>query len=220
MSLFHFVTSVLRSAGKTARAAGKTAMREGMQALKKSRAANRTAGQSGASARPPKTRPRKSSAKPKKSHVAGMIPATYPDPTSAPVEWNVAQRGLPHFSYRPERNNLPDPGEVVWTWVPFEENDGQGKDRPVLVLAMEGDYAIFVQLTSKDHADRGIFRDRFGTWWMDIGAGEWDSQGRPSEAKLSKLWVVHESRIRRTGSALDASTYHAVIAAIQEIFTA
>ncbi|GAB5080487.1 hypothetical protein ARTHROSP310_36360 [Arthrobacter sp. AD-310] len=24
----------------------------------------------------------------------------------------------------------PDPGEVVWTWVPYQEDHGRGKDRP------------------------------------------------------------------------------------------
>jgi len=51
-----------------------------------------------------------------------------------------------------------NPGEVVWTWVPFEENDGRGKDRPVLVVAVEpaGTY-LAVQLTSKDHDGQGDF---------------------------------------------------------------
>jgi hypothetical protein len=38
-------------------------------------------------------------------------------------------------SYAPDRDGAPDPGEVVWTWVPYVENDGRGKDRPVLILA-------------------------------------------------------------------------------------
>ncbi len=34
------------------------------------------------------------------------------------------------ISYEPEADGLPDPGEVVWGWVPFEEDPSQGKDRP------------------------------------------------------------------------------------------
>ena len=30
---------------------------------------------------------------------------------------------------------MADPGEVVWGWVPYEDDPAQGKDRPVLLLA-------------------------------------------------------------------------------------
>lgn len=141
----------------------------------------------------------------------------YPSPDSRPAEWNIEEHGLPAFSYRPYDDNTPDPGEVIWTWVPYEENDGRGKDRPVLVLAIEGEYVFFVQMTSKDHADHGIRRDKHGTWWLDIGSGDWDPQGRPSEVKLSILWVVHQSQIRREGAALDKRKFQQVVAAIKKI---
>jgi hypothetical protein len=72
-----------------------------------------------------------------------------------------------------QTDGVPDPGEVVWTWVPFEENDGRGKDRPVLVVAVEsaGTY-LAVQLTSKDHDGEGDF--------VSVGAGgRTASTGRP-----------------------------------------
>ena len=37
-------------------------------------------------------------------------------------------------TYAPEIDGEPDPGEVVWAWVPYEDDPSQGKDRPVLVL--------------------------------------------------------------------------------------
>ena len=141
----------------------------------------------------------------------------FPSPGSEPIEWPVERFGLPDFSYRPHSNAAPDPGEVVWTWVPYEEHDGRGKDRPVLVVGMEGEYVFFVQLTSKDHADQGIRKDEFGTWWIDLGTGAWDAEGRPSEAKLSIIWVVHESQIRREGAALPADRFKAVISAIRKL---
>ena len=53
------------------------------------------------------------------------------------------------MTYSPSTDGAPDPGEVVWTWVPFEERDGRGKDRPVLVVAAEkGGTYLAVQLTS------------------------------------------------------------------------
>ena len=30
-------------------------------------------------------------------------------------------------SYSPSADGDPDPGEVIWTWVPYVENDGRGK---------------------------------------------------------------------------------------------
>ena len=41
------------------------------------------------------------------------------------------------ITYAPRLDDDPDPGEVVWAWVPFEEDITRGKDRPVLVLAEE-----------------------------------------------------------------------------------
>ena len=104
--------------------------------------------------------------------------------------------------------------------MPYEENDGRGKDRPVIILAVDGEYVIFAQMTSKDHADHGIRKDKYGTWWMDIGTGAWDPKGRPSEIKLNILWIVHESHIRRMGSALDADIYSEVVTTIKKIHTA
>ena len=37
-----------------------------------------------------------------------------------------------------ETDGLPDPGEVCWAWVPYEEDETRGKDRPVLLLALDG----------------------------------------------------------------------------------
>ncbi len=37
-------------------------------------------------------------------------------------------------SYDPHADGRPDPGEVVWGWVPFEDDPKRGKDRPVLLI--------------------------------------------------------------------------------------
>src|SRR4051812_11044880 len=42
--------------------------------------------------------------------------------------------GAGTISYSPEADGSPDPGEIVWTWVPYQEDHSQGKDRPVLVI--------------------------------------------------------------------------------------
>ena len=56
------------------------------------------------------------------------------------------------ISYAPDFDGAPDAGEVVWTWVPYAEHDGRGKDRPVLVIGRHGaDRAYAVKLTSVSH---------------------------------------------------------------------
>ena len=67
-------------------------------------------------------------------------PRRCPSPGSGPsatVEIDPRRIGAVRMTYSPSTDGAPDPGEVVWTWVPFEERDGRGKDRPVLVVAAE-----------------------------------------------------------------------------------
>ena len=42
------------------------------------------------------------------------------------------------IQYTPHLDGDPDPGEVVWTWVPFEEDPTLGKDRPVVIIGRHG----------------------------------------------------------------------------------
>jgi hypothetical protein len=112
------------------------------------------------------------------------------------------------FHYAPEVDGEPDPGEVVWTWVPYEEDPRQGKDRPVVVVgvAAEGLLAI-VPLSSKEHdGDRG---------WLPLGTGAWDPDGRPSSVRLDFVLAVPPSAVRREGSALDRERYDRVVAALK-----
>src|SRR5688500_8908532 len=44
----------------------------------------------------------------------------------------------PDVAYAPRTDGRPDPGEIVWAWVPYAEGDGRGKDRPVLVIGRRG----------------------------------------------------------------------------------
>lgn len=80
-------------------------------------------------------------------------------------------RGPLEITYAPRPDGRPDPGEIVWAWVPFEEDHRQGKDRPVLLIGRDGPWLLGLQLTSKDH-DRDKAREaRNGRRWVDIGAG-------------------------------------------------
>lgn len=121
------------------------------------------------------------------------------------------QRGEVQADYRPRPDGHLDPGEIVWAWVPFDENDGRGKDRPVLVVSCEGDLLTALMLTSKDH-DRD-FEDeaRWGRYWMDIGAGPWDRQRRPSEVRLDRVLRLQLGDVRREGAALDRAMFDEVV---------
>lgn len=110
-------------------------------------------------------------------------------------------------AYAPQRDGAPDAGEIVWTWVPYEENDGRGKDRPVLVIGRESvDRVYAVRMTSKPHDGE---RD-----YLSIGAGAWDSQGRESWVDIEQLYSVHERGLRREAAVLDRRRYDRVSSAL------
>ena len=121
----------------------------------------------------------------------------------------------PRLRYAPRPDGRPDPGEVVWTWVPYEDDPTQGKDRPVLVIGEEGDRLLALQLTSRDHDADAAQEHRDGREWMDIGTGAWDAQRRPSEVRLNRLLRLDPAGVRREGAALDRATFEAVVAAAQ-----
>jgi len=116
-------------------------------------------------------------------------------------------------TYAPVRNGRPDPGEVVWAWVPYEEDASQGKDRPVLVLAVERDVVVALQLTSKDHDRDAAQEARAGRFWMDVGSGAWDRERRPSEVRLNRVLRLDPAAVRREGAALDRTIFEQVVAA-------
>ncbi|MGO2051086.1 MAG: type II toxin-antitoxin system PemK/MazF family toxin [Microbacterium sp.] len=112
-----------------------------------------------------------------------------------------------HVDYSPSKDGAPDSGEVIWTWVPYEENDGRGKDRPVLVIGRrDADRVYAVRMTSKAHD-----RDRD---YLSIGSGAWDSQGRESWVDIEQLYTVHTDGMRREAATLDRKRYDRVAQAL------
>ena len=114
--------------------------------------------------------------------------------------------------YAPAPNGLPEPGEIVWTWVPYEEDYSLGKDRPVLLVATSGRYLLGLMLTSKDHDGNSRRSDDY----VDIGTGPWDRQWRPSEAKLDRVLQINAKDIRREGAILDVGRFNLIAAALRE----
>jgi len=116
-------------------------------------------------------------------------------------------RGEVSWEYSPEMDGDPDPGEVVWTWVAFEEDSHTGKDRPVAILGRAEDHRLVgLMLSSRDRSgDRN---------WLAIGSGPWDHEGRPSWLRRDRLLAVPADAVRREGAVLPRATYDAVIAAV------
>jgi len=114
--------------------------------------------------------------------------------------------------YAPERDGDADPGEVVWTWVPYEDDPSQGKDRPVLVLGWDGPLLAGVQLSSKDHGQR-----RDADEWVPVGTGGWDREGRPSYADAARLLRIDPAEVRREGAALSRERFDAVVARVEAL---
>lgn len=129
--------------------------------------------------------------------------------TPAPVRRAVERR----LGYAPRADGRPDPGEVVWAWVPYEDDPRQGKDRPVLVVGTEGPTLLALALTSKDHDRDAEQERRAGRLWMDVGTGGWDRQGRPSEVRLNRVLRLRPDDVRREGAALDRGVFDAVLRA-------
>jgi PemK-like, MazF-like toxin of type II toxin-antitoxin system len=119
-------------------------------------------------------------------------------------------------SYEPNPDGQPDPGEVVWAWVPYEDDPSQGKDRPVLLVGRDGDDLLGLQLTSKDHDRDAEDEARYGRHWMDVGSGDWDREHRDSEVRLDRLLRLPATEVRREGAALDRETFDAVVVAARE----
>jgi hypothetical protein len=126
------------------------------------------------------------------------------------------------IEYAPEIDGEPDPGEVVWGWVAYEDDPSQGKDRPVLIIGRadpagpDGVGWLGLYLTSKDH-DRDVDDEaRYGRHWMDVGTGGWDREGRPSEVRLDRLIFLRDDAVRREGAALEQTVFDAVVVAAKE----
>ena len=123
-------------------------------------------------------------------------------------------RGEVEIQYAPHPDGEPDPGEIVWAWVPYEEDHSRGKDRPVLLIGHDGPWLLALQMTSRDHDRDEEQERRAGRIWVDIGSGAWDRQGRPSEVRVNRILRIDPDRIRREGAVLARDRFDAVAAGV------
>ena len=106
-------------------------------------------------------------------------PRKKPAPRTRRVEHGV------QVEYTPNLDGDPDPGEVVWTWVPYQEDPNKGKDRPVVIIGRD------------DH--------------VLVGTGPWDRRNRPSWAKVDRLLTIDPDDVRREGAILDKKHFDEVV---------
>lgn len=108
------------------------------------------------------------------------------------------------WEYSPNLDRDADPGEVVWTWVSFEDQPEVGKDRPVAVVGRTRDgRLVALMLSSQNHDGQPN--------WTSVGAGSWDPDGRSSWVRRDRVLAVSPSAVRREGSILPRSTYDAIV---------
>ena len=123
----------------------------------------------------------------------------------------TAQRAR-RIAYAPNLDGRADPGEVVWTWVPFEERDGRGKDRPVLVVGRDRNTLLGLMLSSQD-------RHQGDPDWVGIGSGSWDYEGRASWVRLDRVLDVPEEGIRREGAILEREKFEIIAARLRASYS-
>jgi hypothetical protein len=114
--------------------------------------------------------------------------------------------------YSPNLDGRADPGEIVWTWVTYEEDPTRGKDRPVLVVGRDRATLLGLMMSSQERhaADRS---------WVGIGNGSWDDDGRPSWVRLDRVLDVPEEGIRREGAILDRAIFDLVAARLRRDYS-
>lgn len=165
---------------------GRLALRHGpkvitaVQTAVRSRQANTAIDTSGASVRPPTT-------------------------SSGPTSQR-ARRIL----YSPDLDGRADPGEIVWTWVVYEEDPSQGKDRPVLVVGRDGVTLLGLMLSSQNHDN--------DSGWVAIGSGSWDAKRRPSWVRTDRVLDVPEDGIRREGAIMPSDTFQRVAEVLRSTY--
>ena len=114
--------------------------------------------------------------------------------------------------YSPNLDGRADPGEIVWTWVTYEDDPTRGKDRPVLIVGRDRNTLLGLMMSSQER--RAADRD-----WVGIGSGSWDSDGRPSWVRLDRVLDVPEEGIRREGAIVERAVFDVVAARLRSAYS-
>ena len=177
-----------------------TASKGGSESSQKSESRQGEARASGSSA------PKPSAPKSSTANSTAPKPSAPATGASNGSDYPGDYRDMINFEYSPSLDGDADPGEIVWTWVPFEEDHSQGKDRPVLLVGRDGEYLLALMMTSKNHNNR----EHADPNYLDIGSGPWDPQGRASEVKLNRVIRVRPDSMRREGAIMPEDTFRLI----------
>jgi hypothetical protein len=114
----------------------------------------------------------------------------------------------------PYRRALPDPGEVVWAWVPRgRRRPGQGPS--VLLIGRDGDWFLGAYLSSTDHDADATQEEAAGRHWVEVGTGAWDTRRRASFARVDRIVRVHPDDVRGRAEKLDKPRFDKVAAGVR-----
>ena len=119
----------------------------------------------------------------------------------------TAQRAR-KLTYAPDLDGRASPGEIVWTWVIYDEDPTRGEDRPVLVVGRDSSILLGLMVSSQEHRATG--HD-----WVGIGSSDWDHEGGKSWIRLDRVLDVPEEGIRREGAILDREIFDLVSARLR-----
>lgn len=121
----------------------------------------------------------------------------------------IASEGIVSIEYSPRLDGDPDPGEIVWAWVPFQDDPNQGKDRPVVIIGRRGARLVAIPLTTKADDREAQFR---------LGTGGWDPRRRTSYARVWRLVDIDPGQMRREGAILDADRFEGLVAMVDRYY--
>lgn len=121
----------------------------------------------------------------------------------------IASEAVVVVEYTPRMDGDPDPGDVVWVWVPFEEDPTQGKDRPVVVIGRRAHTLVGIPLTTK-RDDREA--------QVEVGVGDWDPKRRVSYARIWRMLDIDGAEMRREGAMLERDRFDRIITAVDRYY--
>lgn len=146
--------------------------------------------------------------------TVNVMAAAVPQPPEITAGRPVTSTSLPtaqrarKLVYAARLDGRADPGEIVWTWVVHEDDPTQGKDRPVLVVGRDRSVLLGLMVSSHE-------RHAADPYWVGIGSGDWDYQGRESWVRLDRVLDVPEEGIRREGAILSRELFDAIAARLR-----
>ncbi len=100
------------------------------------------------------------------------------------------------------RSPRPQPAEIWWANVPYEDGPG-AKDRPCLVLSVRGRRAVVAKITTRYHEERGGI--------IPLPAGSvGDARGRASFLETGEVRGVSVREFRRRVGVVDPEVWDRV----------